>query len=100
MFLPNGSDPRQQRPTPKQPGLASAPTACPPLVCLRLALTRRPWDGDLRSARLGNLRRAGTDLDVDAEVSERLPPSVEFDGFRLSRRQIDVGRGPELDTVQ
>ena len=46
------------------------------------------------------LRRAGTDLDVDAEVSERLPPSVEFDGFRLSRRQIDVGCGPELDTVQ
>ena len=37
---------------------------------------------------------------MDAVVGESLPPSVELDGFRLSRRQIHSGRGTELDTVR
>ena len=70
---------RESYPRPRQP-------------CRRKAAPASPAGGDAGVE--------GPDLDVDAEVSERLPPSVEFDGFRLSRRQIDVGRGPEFDTVQ
>ena len=75
----------------KSPGGGAAP---------RKRAAPSPFLKNLAYAGFMRLRRAGTDLDVDAVVAKALPPSVELDRFRLSRRQIHSGRGTELDPVR